>query len=333
MEDTFANVTPLSITYLVPPAKRKERSFEENIKEVTFSEPEKKHKCNDTHRQSAAVKVNSNAVSKRKLSPTITSTLSIKLALKSPRKRPVQVLEASHQGNRQNPGTDQGSVQPNNFTAEQTSQAAFSISGQPRNSANTLSSSELVSFSPGSTTQGMSTNLVTQCLKAETQGRPLRSSSSVLGIVDRKAAAELSKISCSDYRGSGQASDADDENDESDVDKYENTDAGRLNRDSVVPSPETDDQGLHTEFQAMLWIQSEKLRIKDGNDEHNSESSTTSPLKMMKIKMECVPSKPRLSSGTAEDADEEDNTTKKRRTPIEKMGQALLHPSDERAKL
>lgn len=333
MEDTFANVTPLSITYPLPPAKRKGRSFEENIKEMTFSEAEKKQKCNDTHRQLAPVKVNSNGMSKRKPSPTTTSTLSTKPAPTSPRKRPVQVLEASHQGNGQNPGTEQSSVQPSNFTAEQTSQAAFSISGQPRNSAKTLSSSGLVSFGLDSTTQGMSTNLATQCLKAETQGRPLRSSSSVLGIVDTKAAAELSKISCIEYRGSGQASDADDENDESDIDRYENTDAGRLSRDSVVPSPETDDQGLHTEFQAMLWIQSENIRIKEGNDEHNSESSTTSPLKAVKIKMECAPSKPGLSSGTAKDADEEDNATKEYRPPIEKMEQSLLHPGDERAKL
>lgn len=342
MEAAFANVTPLSIAYPLPLSKRKGRSFEENIKEVTSTEAEKNSKRKDTHPQLAAVKVNSHSLSKRKQSSSATSTMTlIKSSPTSPRKRHVEVFKASHQDDEQNSGYKNSSVRPIGFTAEQTSQVVLPTSGLSKGtvfSANGFSSNVLVSFSPDSSTQGMSSNFATKCLTTDTQEGPLKPSSSVLGIVDTKVTAELSKIPCGEYRGSGQASDADDERDESDVDTlighHENADIDRLNRDSVVPSPEKDDQGLHCKLRAMRLIQSEKRRSKEGiNDDYYSESSATSPIKMAENTMEHPPSKLGLSPGTAEDADEEDNATKENRSPVEKAGQLLLHPRVKRAKL
>lgn len=341
MENTFATVTPLSIAHPVPVSKRKGRSFEESIKEGIFSEAEKKYKCSDTYRQLAAIKVNSNSLSQRKHLPSTTSTLPlIKSPPTSTRKRRVQVLETSDQGEEQHSGIENGSVRRKGFNAEQTSQAAVhvsSLSKHTKSSANTFSSSALVSFIPYSSTQGMSTNLATKCLKAGTQEGALKSTSLVLGPIDTKAAAELSKISCSGYRGSGQASDADDERDESDIDRLigsiKNAGADHLNGDSVVPSPDQDDQGLHTKFQGMLLIPSKKRRTKEEiKDESNSESSATSPSKYVETKMERSPSKLGLSSGTAEDADEEDNATKENCPPVEKVGLLLLQHHVKRAK-
>lgn len=309
---------------------------------MTSTEAEKKYKRKDSHPQVAAVKINSHSLSKRKQSPSATSTLTlIKSAPTSPGKRHVEVLKASHQGDEQNSGYENSSVRPMGFTAGRTSQAALPTSGLPKGAvfnANSLSSNVLVSFSPDSSTQGMSSNFATKCLTTDTQEGPLKPSSSVLGIVDTKAAAELSKIPCGEYRGSGQASDADDERDESDIDpllgNYENADVDRLNRDSVVPSPQKDDQGLHSKLHAMRLIQSEKRRTKEGiNDDYYSESSAASPIKMGETTMEHSPSKLGRSPATAEDADEEDNATKENRSPDEKVGQLLLHARVKRAKL
>lgn len=338
MEDTFADVTPLSIAHPVPLSKRKGRSFEENVKEGTFPQAEKKYKGNDTHRQLAAVKVNSNGLSERKHAPSITSTLSsIKSAPTSPLKRCVQVLATSHRGDEQTSCTEYSCVRPNGFTAEQTSHAAFSkfsLLKSTESGADTLSSSGLLSSGLDHSTLGISTNLTTKSQEAETKEGPIKPPSSVLRTVDTKAAAELSQSACSDYRGSGQASDADDERDESDIDPLigtnENTDADRLNHDPVASSVKQDDQGLHTELQAMVLIQSYSHRTKKGKC--SSESGGTSPSKTVETKMERSPSMLGLSSGTAEDADEEDNANKENSPPIERAGQLLLHHRIKRTK-
>lgn len=338
MEDTFADVTPLSIAHPVPLSKRKGRSFEENVKEGTFSQAEKKYKCNDTHRQLAAVKVNSNGLSKRKHAPSTSSTLSsIKSAPTSPPKRCVQVLEISHRGDEQNWCTEYSCVRANSFTAEQTSHAAFSKSSLPKStaSANTLSSSVLLSSGLDPSMVGTSTKLTTKSKEAETEEGSIKPPSSVLRTVDTKATTELGNIACSDYRGFGQASDADDERDESDIDlligNNENADANRLNHDPVASSEKQDDQGLHTELQAMVLIQSNRHRTKEGK--YSSESGGTSPSKTVETKMERPPPILGLSSGTAEDADEEDNANKENSPPIEKVGQLLLHHRIKRTKL
>lgn len=343
IDNTFANVTPLSIAHpLRALSKRKGRSFEENIKEGTFSEVEKKYKSNAAHRQLAALKVNSNCLLNLKHPPSNTSTLSsIKSATTSPRKRHVQALETSHHHDEQNLRSENSSIRPNGFTAEQRPQAALSMSSLPKStesSANILTSDILVYCSPPSSTQGGSTSFATKHLKPEAKEGSLKPSSLVLCTTGTKAAAELTKISCSEYRGSGQTSDADDELDESDIDPLignkENTDPDRLNRDSVAPSLEKDDQGLHTKLQAMLLIQSKTRRAQEGiNDEYNSESSATSPLNILETKMKRSTSTLGLSLGTAEDADDEDDATKEIRSPVEKVGQLLLHNGVKRTKL
>lgn len=331
MEETFANVTPLSIGYPIPLSKRKGRSFEENVKDVTFPEAEKKNKCNDTHRQLATVKVKSNGLSKCKHLPSTKSTLLfVKSASTSPRKHHVQVLETPHQGGEQYSGTEICSVRPNAFTAEQTSQAVLSASslpGGPKSTADTLSSSVPVPISQDSSTQDTTSKLATECLKTETKESSLKLPSSVMGTVDTKATPEFSKISSSEYRGSGQASDADDERDESDIDPSTgnnvHTDVKSMACDTVVPSPDNgpdnDDQDLHAKLQSLLLIPSKKRRTKKGIIDYNSESSATSPLKTMDTKMERLP-------GTAEDADEEDNATKKEHALV------LWHHRGKRAK-
>lgn len=342
MGHTFANVTPLSIAHPVPLSKRKGRSFEENIKDGTFSEANKKYKCNDTCRQLAAIKSISSSLPKRKHSPSATSTLSsIKSAPTNPHKRLVQVPETSHQGDEQNSDTGKSAVRPCGFTAMQTSQAALSMSSLPKSiesSATTLSSSVFVSYGPDSSTQGMSTDLAPKYPKTETKEGSLNSSRLDLSTVDSKGAVELVKTPCSQYRVSGQASDADDELDESDIDpsiaNIQSTDADRLNRDSVMPSPEQDDQGLHTKLQKMLLIPSKKCRTKEGiNDEYNSESSATSPLKFVQGKIKRSASRLGLSSGTAEDADDEDEATKENCPPVEKIGQFVTGHRVKRERL
>lgn len=326
----------------MPLSKRKGRSFEENIKEGTFSQVEKKYQSNAAHRQLAALKVNSNSLLNIKHPPSNTSILSSsKSAPTSPRKRHVQALETSHHHDEPNLRSENSSIRPNGFIAEQTSQAALSMSSLPKStesSANILTSNILVYCSPPSSTHGGSTSLATKCLKPEAKEGSLKPSSLISCTIDTKAAAELTKLPCSEYRGSGQTSDADDELDESDIDPLignkENTDPDRLNRDSVAPSLEKDDQGLHTKLQAMLLIQSKTRRAKEGiNDEYNSESSATSPSNILETKMKRSTSTLGLSSGTTEDADDEDNATKEIRPPVEKVGQLLLHNGVKRSKL
>ncbi|MCJ1468417.1 hypothetical protein MMC07_007045 [Pseudocyphellaria aurata] len=344
MEETFANMTPLSIGHPMSLSKRKGRSFEENAKEVTFSEAGKRNKCNDTHRQLATVKVKSNGMSKCKHLPSTKSTLDfVKSASTSPRKHHLQVLETRHQGGEQYLSSETCSFRPNGFTAEQISQAALSVSSLlecPKSSATTSSSSVPVSISQDSSTQNTTSKLAAECLKPKTKESPLKLPSSVMSTVDTKAAPGFIKLSSSEYRGSGQASDADDERDESDIDPSTrnniHTDVESITRDTVVPNPDNgldkgpdnDDEDLHAKLQKMLLTKSKKRRTKNGiKEEYNSESSTTSPLKSMETKLESSPSKFGLLSGTAEDADEEDNATKKDFPPV------LLHHRGKRAKL
>ena len=338
MENTFADVTPLSIAHPVPLSKRKGGSFEENVKEGTFPQAEKKYKCNDTHRQLSAVKVNSNGQSKRKHPPSTTSTFfSIKSAPTSPLKRCIQVLETSHPDDEQNSCTKDSCVRSKGFTAEQTSHAAFSKFGLPKStesSADILSSSGLLSSRLDPSTLGISTILTTKSQEAETVEGAIELPSSALRTVDPKASTELRKLASSDYRGFGQASDADDERDESDIDPLietnENTDGDRLNHDAVASSGKQDDQGLHTKLHAMVLIQSNRHRTKEGK--RSSESGGTPPSKIVETRMERSPPVLGFVSGTAEDADEEDNADKENSPAIEKVGQLLLHHRSKRTK-
>lgn len=138
--------------------------------------------------------------------------------------------------------------------------------------------------------------------------------------VSTKPLVELAEISKEEYRTSSQASDADDERDESDIetvigcdDEPSDTENRFKGKENIPPTrPHQDDQGLSVELQDKLSVKSEKHR--HGMDEgQSSEKVRVTVSKSVKkqetentaVSLMSSPGSP--LSGVGEDADEEDN--------------------------
>ncbi len=143
--------------------------------------------------------------------------------------------------------------------------------------------------------------------------------SSDLNSISNKALAELDEISSKVYRISGQASDADDERDASDIetllgydDELEDTDTLE-NQENIPPGGvDQDDQGLSTGLRDGLSINGMRGHIsnRSNSDENRSIEGGISivVLKERETKRRELPLiSPLLFSVTAEEADEEDN--------------------------
>lgn len=135
-----------------------------------------------------------------------------------------------------------------------------------------------------------------------------------------KPLVELAEISKEEYRASSQASDADDERDESDLetvigcdDEPSDTDNHFKDKENIPPTRRyQDDQGLSVELQDKLSVTSQKHR--DGTDgaQSSEKVSVTKSTSVNKRETENTavslispPGSP--LSGVGEDADEEDN--------------------------
>lgn len=140
-----------------------------------------------------------------------------------------------------------------------------------------------------------------------------------------KRLVELAEISKGEYRASSQASDADDERDESDLetvigcdDEPSDTDNHFKDKENIPPTRTyQDDQGLSVELQDKLSVKSQKHR--DGMDgaQSSEKDRVTKSTSVVKYETEntavsliCSPDSP--LSGVGEDADEEDNGATRR---------------------
>lgn len=149
---------------------------------------------------------------------------------------------------------------------------------------------------------------------------PCNLASTDSNVVSSKSLVELAEISKEEYRTSSQASDADDECDESDLetvigcdDELFDIDNRFKNKENIPPSrAHQDDQGLSVELRNKLSVKSEKHRHGMGEGQSSEKVSVTVSTSVEKQETENTTvsfvSPPRSPlSGMGEDADEEDN--------------------------
>lgn len=149
---------------------------------------------------------------------------------------------------------------------------------------------------------------------------PCNLASTDSNVVSTKSLVELAEISKEEYRTSSQASDADDECDESDLetvigcdDELFDIDSRFKNKENIPPSrAHQDDQGLSVELRNKLSVKSEKHRHGMDESQSSEKVSVTVSTSLEKQETENTTvsfmSPPRSPlSGLGEDADEEDN--------------------------
>lgn len=262
LEDQMASVTPLSLTYPLPPLKRKGRTFDESIKEknIRTAEPG---------------------------SPTFAPLPKRKQTLPKPSKIP----EEWH------PRGEGSSVAGLNH--RRTYKLTASIDSQPTQSA--------LFSGPDNASSG-------------SRNDPCNYATADFNSFGTKPQVEFAEISREEYRAFSQASDADDERDESDLetvigydDEPSDTDNHFKDKENIPPTRTyQDDQGLSVELQDKLSIKSQKHR--DGIDgaQSSEKVSVTKSTSVDKHETENTavslispPGSP--LSGVGEDADEEDN--------------------------
>lgn len=136
-----------------------------------------------------------------------------------------------------------------------------------------------------------------------------------------KPLVELAEISKEKYRPSSQASDADDERDESDLetvigrdDELSDTDIYHFKDKENIPPTRTyqDDQGLSVELQDKLSVKSQNNRDSMDGAQSSEKVSVTKPTSVNKRETEntavsLISPQGSPLSGVEEDADEEDN--------------------------
>lgn len=264
----MANVTPLSLTHPLPPLKRKERTFEESIKESKLRTGEPGFP-------------NFAPLPKRK-----------------------QILPKSTKISKESRLRSEGSSAPGlnyrrTYDGDAIEKLAPSLDSQPTQS--TLSSR------PDNAYFGPSND-------------PCNLGSTDSNVVSTKPLVELAEISKEEYRTSSQASDADDECDESDLetvigcdDEPSDTDNYFQNKENIPPTrAHQDDQGLSVELRDKLLVKSEKPRHGMDKGQSREKVSVTVSTSVEKqetentiVSLMSPPESP--LSGMGEDADEEDN--------------------------
>lgn len=317
MEDRFSNVTPLSIARPIPSSKRKFRSFEENIKAGTWDKSDPKYKFSEGHRELAVVKIHPPSLAKRRQSRSAASTLhSTKSTLTNSTLRHTKELQSSQTSEEQDFDSDE-------VNANRPSHSTLSKVSIPKSTTSIFMSSSCgaLAFAKNNSSSSIPSNLSNGSDPTRTQGSSPTLSSDLDGI-HKKALAELNKFCKEKYRKYGQASDADDEREDSDAEtllgakKDEMDDEiSFLDKENLTPNPNQDDQGLHMELRDMLCIRNKKRRISlPTSDEHSEEGSSAVSLdKGKKIKLNSPKSSPApavttaIALGVLQDSKEEDS--------------------------
>ena len=149
---------------------------------------------------------------------------------------------------------------------------------------------------------------------------PCNLASTDSNVVSTKPLVELAEMSKEEYRTSSQASDADDECDESDLetvigcdDEPSDTDNHFKNKENIPPTrAHQDDQGLSVELRDKLLVKSDKPRHGMDKAQSREKDSVTVSKSVEKQETEntivsLMPPPDSSLSGMGEDADEEDN--------------------------